>query len=257
MPLFFRFYLVVLLLLFPPFLFAKQDLRVGVGNFPPFFIEEGEKGLFLDITKAVFKLMPEYDATFTFMSNSKLLHEINNKTGDIDVACNIFSSSKTDAYLSEPLFRYTDVAVSKKENNFIINEITDLKDRSISAYQGAVDLLGDEFKQMAQKNERYTEHGLPSKTTLLLAMGKKDVRIGDVFIFLYDLSSYKYKKRGINANDFNIHRLWSDVFTHMAFKDESIRDQANKAILEIQSNGVLQQIYKEYEVYLRFEESAQ
>jgi len=253
---FFRFYLIVLLLSFHPFLLAKQELRVGVGNFPPFFIEDGEHGLFLDITKEVFKLMPGYDATFTFMSNSKLFREINKGT-EIDVACNIFAGSKVDAYLSEPLFRYTDVAVSKKENNFIIKKISDLKGRSISAYQGAIDLLGDEFKKMAQENKRYTENGRPSETTLLVAMGDKDVRVGDVFIFLYDISNNKYKKRGISANDFIVHRLWSDVFTHIAFRDESIRDKANKAILEIQNNGVLEQIYKEYEVYLRFEESAE
>jgi len=253
---FFRFYLVILLLLFHPFLLAKDELKIGVGNFPPFFIEEGERGLFLDITKEVFKLLPEYEATYTFMSNSKLLREIN-KGEKIDVACNIFAGSNVDAYLSEPLFRYTDVAVSKKENNFIINKVTDLKSRSISAYQGAIDLLGDEFKQMAHENKHYTEHGQPSETTLLLAMGKKDVRIGDVFIFLYDISNNKYKKRGIDANDFKVHRLWSDVFTHMAFRDESIRDKANKAILEIQNNGVLEQIYKKYEVYLRFDVPAE
>jgi len=256
MSIFFKSYLLVLLLLFHPFLLAKQELRVGVGNFPPFFIENGERGLFLDITKKIFELMPEYDATFTFMSNSKLLREIN-KGGGIDVACNIFAGSNVDAYLSEPLFRYTDVAVSKKENNFIINNVSDLKKRSISAYQGAIDLLGEDFKQMAYENKSYTEHGQPSETTLLVAMGKKDVRVGDVFIFLYDISKNKYKKRGVNANDFKIHWLWSDVFTHMAFRDESIRDKANKAILEIQNNGVLEQIYKEHEVYLRFEESAE
>ena len=251
-----RLYLVSLLFAFHPLLLAKQELRVGVGNFPPFFIEDGERGLFLDITKEVFKLMPEYEVTFTFMSNSKLLREIN-KGGAIDAACNIFAASKVDAYLSEPLFRYTDVAVSKKENHFNINQISDLKNRSISAYQGAIDLLGDEFKQMARDNKRYTEHGQPSETTLLVAMGKKDVRIGDVFIFLYDISNINYKKRGIDADDFKVHRLWSDVFTHMAFRDETIRDKANKAIFEIQNNGALEQIYREYEVYLKFEQPEQ
>ena len=242
-----RFYLLLFTLLFSSFLHAKQELRVGVGNFPPFFIQEGDRGLFLDITKAVFKLMPEYELKFIFMSNDRLVEEIN--TGlRIDVACNIFSGSKTIAYLSQPLFRYTDVAVSKKENKLIINQVSDLQNKSISAYQGAVDLLGEEFKQMALANGGYSENPYPSESTRLMAIGQKDVRVGDINIFLYDINNDIYKKRiNLNISDFEIHQLWPDVFTHIAFKDESIRDKANKAILEIKNNGTLERIYREYE----------
>ena len=244
-----RFYLLLFTLIFSSFLQAKQELRVGVGNFPPFFIQEGERGLFLDITKEVFKLLPEYELKFIFMSNSRLVEEIN--TGlRIDAACNIISGSKTKAYLSQPLFRYTDVAISKKENKFLINQVSDLQNKSISAYQGAVNLLGEEFKQMALANSGYSEDPYPSETTRLMAMGQKDVRIGDINIFLYDISNDIYTKRKqLNMSDFEIHRLWPDVFTHIAFKDESIRDKVNKAILEIKNNGTLERIYREYEAY--------
>ena len=47
------------------------------------------------------------------MSNSRILHEIN--SGElIDVACNIFPDSQVNAYLSDPLFRFKDVAVSEE-----------------------------------------------------------------------------------------------------------------------------------------------
>lgn len=243
-------YLFILTLLLPLSASAKQELRIGVGNFPPFFIEEGERGLFLDITNEVFKLMPEYDVTYVFMSNSRLMREISSGKR-VDVACNIFSESKVDAHLSHPIYRYTDVAVSKKNNKFKIESVSDLQDKSIAAYQGAIDLLGNEFKSMALSNAQYTEHPHPSETTLLMAMGQKDIRVGDVYIFLYDIGNGMYKRRNINANAFTIHRLWPDVFTHMAFKDESIRDKANKAIKTIKSNGTLDRLYKEYEEYLR------
>lgn len=243
--------LTLTLLLLPTSIQAQQELRVGVGNFAPFFIEDGERGLFLDITKEIFKQMPEYRVKFIFMSNTRLLRDMNREKR-IDAACNIFADSKSNAHLSDPIFRYTDVAVTKKEKNFIINNISDLQDKSIAAYQGATDLLGEEYKQMAMANSQYSEHAHPSETTRLMALGQKDVRIGDVYIFLYDIKSSAYKRRQkISANDFQIHKLWPDVYTHIAFRDAAIRDKANQAIRKIKSDGTLEKIYKEYEAFLK------
>ncbi len=242
---------LILLLTVSPFLSAKQELRVGVGNFEPFFIEEGESGLFLDITKAIFSLLPEYDVKFIFMSNTRLLKDIDTSSR-IDAACNIFAGSNTISYLSEPIFRYTDVAVTRKENAFVIKQVSDLKSRSIAAYQGATDLLGEEYKKMASINPQYSEYAHPDETTRLMATGKKDVRIGDIHIFLNDIKALVYKKRlQMDADDFEIHRLWPDVYTHIAFKDKGIRDKANEAIREIKRNGTLESIYTKYEAYLK------
>jgi len=245
-----KYLLLILALAFPSLLLAKQELRIGVGNFSPFFIEKGESGLFLEITKEIFKLMPEYEVKFVFMSNTRLLLEINAGTR-IDAACNIFHGSDSNVYLSDPIFRYTDVAVSRKTKNLTINEISDLTGKSIAAYQGAKDLLGEEYKQMALTNSLYSEHALPSETTQLMAMGQKEVRIGDIYIFLHDISNKVYKLRtNLTADDFQIHRLWPDVYTYIAFTNEDIRNQANKAIQTIKGNGTLDRIYKEYEDYL-------
>lgn len=81
---------------------AEQTLKVGVGNFPPFFIEEGERGIFIEIIDEIFKQLPQYKVEYIFMSNHRILHEINYGQS-IDVACNIFPSSKLKAHLSEPI----------------------------------------------------------------------------------------------------------------------------------------------------------
>ena len=251
---FIKYILPILVLLLPSQLLpAQQVLRVGVGNFEPFFIQEGERGLFLDITKEIFKLLPEYKVEFIFMSNTRLLREMRVDIR-IDAACNIFAKSETNAHLSVPIFRYTDVAVSKAENKMVIDKISDLQDKSIAAYQGATDLLGDEYKKMALANSLYSEYALPSETTKLVAIGKKEVRVGDVYIFLHDIKAPMYKERkNIDSSDFVIHRLWPDVYSHIAFKDKDIRDKANVAIQEIKTNGTLDRIYKEYETYLKLQ----
>jgi len=238
----------IILFVFIPFFLTGKELLIGVGLFEPFFIEKNESGIFLDLTKEVFKLLPEYEVKFIFMSNKRLLKEIN--AGRVDAACNIFKASEVKAHLSNPFFKFIDVAVTLKKKKFKIETVSDLAGKSIAAYQGATDLLGDEFRKMALANSKYHENSEQYVSTNLLLKGRVDVRIGDVFIFLYDIKRpYNWGK--VTAEDFTIHYLWPEVYSHFAFKDEKIRDKVNLAIKEIIKNGTYEAVYKKYERYLK------
>lgn len=227
---------------------AKEALNVGVGNFPPFFVEDTQSGLFMDITKAIFSELPEYEVNFVFMSNSRLVYEIN-KGERLDVACNVFPQSNVDAYLSSPVFRYTDVAVSLKSKNLTIQSTDDLKPLSIATYQGAMDLHAGEFKPMALKNPQYLEYSQPKETTQALLAGEKDVRVGDIHIFHYDIHNPVYQKsNAVSLDDFAIHYLWPNVYGHMAFKDEKLRNRVNEVINKLNGNGTLEKIYNNFQV---------
>ena len=227
---------------------AQQIIKVGVGNFPPFFIEKGNKGIFIEVVDKIFKQLPEYKVEYLFMSNHRILHEINNGKL-IDVACNIFPNSQVKGYLSEPVFRFRDVAISIKSEQLKVNNISDLQRKSIAAYQGATELLGGEFKKMAEANTEYSEHAHPKETTLLMVSGKKDIRIGDINIFRYDLNNKYYNKNAsVDHTNFTIHYLWPYVYSHMAFKDQSLKDAVNKVIKELKLNGSIEKIYSKYEM---------
>jgi len=229
---------------------ANQIIKVGVGNFPPFFIEESSEGIFIEIVEEIFKQIPEYEVEYFFMSNRRILHEINYGKS-IDVACNIFPSSKVNAHLSEPVFRYRDVAVSLKSDQLKVNNISELKGKSIAAYQGATDLLGGEFKTMAQNNTGYSEHAHPKETTHLMVSGSKDIRIGDINIFLYDLKNKNYNNNNninVERSNFTVHYLWPYVYSHMAFKDPSLKDTVDKVINELKLNGSIDKIYAKHKM---------
>tara|TARA_R110000737_G_scaffold273913_1_gene280747 strand:+ start:5449 stop:6195 length:747 start_codon:yes stop_codon:yes gene_type:complete len=239
---------LLLLLVFSSTSLATQILKVGVGNFPPFFIENGKQGIFIEIIDEIFKQLPEYKVEYIFMSNNRILHEIN-YSKSIDVACNIFPSSTVNAYLSEPIFRFRDVAISKKSAQLKINNISDLRGKSIAAYQGATELLGDEYKQIAKKNHHYSEHPHPKDTTHLMLSGKKDIRIGDINIFWYDLNNKHYAKyKDVAHSDFTVHYLWPRVYSHMAFKDQQLQIQVDEIIRELKLNGTIEKIYSRYEM---------
>ncbi|QBG36385.1 substrate-binding periplasmic protein [Litorilituus sediminis] len=226
---------------------AQKTLHIGVGNFPPFFIEHEQSGLFLEITKTIFAQLPDYSPSFIFMSNHRLLHEINSGKR-LDVACNIFAGPDVKGYLSKPIFRYQDVAVTRKKDNFSIASVADLQSLSIAAYQGATELLGADYKAMAMTNANYSEHAHPKETTYLLVSGEKAVRVGDISIFLYDLKRKQYAKTtDMKQTDFTVHRIWQDVYSHMAFKDKALRDEVDSVITQLLENGVIDKIYQKYQ----------
>jgi len=240
--------LLISLLVLSTHSIAQKLVRIGVGNFPPFFIEKGNKGIFIDVVDKIFKQLPEYKVEYLFMSNHRILHEINSGKL-IDVACNIFPNSQVNAYLSEPVFRFRDVAISIKSEQLKVNKISDLQRKSIAAYQGATELLGSEFKKMAEANTEYSEHAHPKDTTLLMVSGKKDIRIGDINIFKYDLNNKYYNENtSVDHTNFTIHYLWPYVYSHMAFKDQSLKDAVNKVIKELKLNGSIEKIYSKYEM---------
>lgn len=228
---------------------AQQVIKIGVGNFPPFFIEKGQKGIFIEIIDEIFEQLPQYKVQYQFMSNHRILHEIN-YGHSIDVASNIFPNSKLNAHLSQPIFRYRDVAISKKSAQLTINKISDLQGRSIAAYQGATELLGKEFKLMAEANPAYSEHAHPKESTQQVLSGRKDIRIGDINIFRYDLNN-KYYDQKINTNysNFTVHYLWPYIYSHMAFKNKYLRDKVDEIMVVLKDNGTLDAIYKKHNMH--------
>lgn len=234
-------------MLFSSVSFAKE-LTVGVGLFEPFFIKKDNRGVFSDLIKETFKRMPQYKIKFLSMNNRRLLRDLN--IGRIDAAANIFKSSAPEACLSDPMFRYTDVAVTLKKKNFVINSISDLQGKSIAVYENAMDLLGDEFRKMAASNPGYEEFAQPFVTTNLLVRDRKDVRIGDIFIFLYDINRPLHKDK-VSPDEFTVHRLFPDVYSYMGFKDKKICDEFNQALREIKAGGAYEAVYEKYERFFK------
>jgi polar amino acid transport system substrate-binding protein len=248
MPKFLKHFILISLLVCSATSMAEQILKVGVGNFPPFFIENGKRGIFIEIIDEIFAHFPQYKVEYIFMSNHRIMHEINYGKS-IDVACNVFPRSNVSAFLSEPVFRFRDVAVSKKSDLLVVETISDLQGNSIAAYQGATELLGDEFKQMAKANTAYSEHSHPKDTTQLMLSGKKDIRIGDINIFWYDLNNKNYSNDArLTHSNFTVHYLWPYVYSRMAFKDQSLQKSVDQVIKELKLNGTISKIYLKHKM---------
>ena len=84
--------------------FAEEKIQIGLGNFEPHFFEDSNSGIFTDIIKEVFKLLPQYEIEYVHnISNARLVAFIN--SGEIDAAANIFEGENIEGYKSDPIFR--------------------------------------------------------------------------------------------------------------------------------------------------------
>lgn len=238
-----RLFVVLSALALAPLAYAK-DLKIGVGNFPPYFADKGNTGLFTDLILEIFKLMPQHHLKSVVpMSNYRLIVELNE--GRVDGSANIFTDAKITGCRTDPIFRYTDVAVSSKERNLHIESIADLKGKSIITYQGAHTFLGKPFQQVTSTEPTmYREVSQPSDQARLLASGKFDVSVGDMYIFLSSIQSWSDAR--YTADHFEIHRLFPDIYSHMAFQDQALCDEFNVALRTIKKNGTYEAVYAQY-----------
>ncbi len=221
---------------------SSQELMIGLGSFEPHFVKKGDTGLFTDLIKEIFALLPQYQLKFRHgMSVRRLVKELNN--GRIDAAANVFGAD-IKGYMSEPIFRFTDVAVTLKSRNFVIREISDLKGKSLITYEGAKIVLGQKFGKTAETCSAYAEVPEPITQAKTLAKGRYEVSVGDIYAFLHSLrvwSGGKYK-----PDQFEFHHILPDIYTQMGFKNKKVCDDFNRALKEIKKNGKYDALYEKY-----------
>ena len=228
----------------------SKDLVVGVANFEPFFIEENERGIFVDVIKEVFKLMPQHTIKFSFMTNRRLLEDLN--TGALDAAVNMLENYELNhVYLSEPVFRYRDAVIALKSKNLTINAVADLQKTSIATHQGAMDYLGAEFKALAQAHPNYKEYRVQSQICEAVAAETMDVGIEDPYVFFFDLK--RLNQADTPADAFAVYPIFPEGYTLMGFKDESIRNEFNQALATLKANGTYEAVFETYKKELNLE----
>ena len=220
-----------------------KPLTIGLGNFKPLFAEPGEPALFKDILDGVFQYMPQYQINYHYMlSNARLLKEL--LSGKVDGSANIFSIKEFNGCLTDPTFRYSDVAISKKQNQFSINKIADLKEKSLVTYQRAINLLGDEFHQIAIRAKHYQEISQPAEQAILLAKDFADVSIGDKYIFLYSIS--EDEKNSFDVNQFEFHPIFPLVYSSVGFRKQVHCDEFNIALSKFKLSGEYELVYQRH-----------
>ena len=112
------------------------------------------------------------------------------------------------------------------------------------AFQNASSYMGDEFRDMAEKNSRYSESTLQVNQVRHLFLERTDIILLDRRIFEY-YRQLLHDTMDVTA-PVTVHRLFPKVPRTAVFLDPDIRDEFNQGLLELATTGRLQAINERY-----------
>jgi len=228
---------------------SDRTITLSAGlTLEPYVIGSNNSGIEIDIVREAlavegyvvkFVYQPLRRAKITFFSDSV--------DGVLTVKSHFPEVDKS--FLSNEYITYHNFAVSLKSNKFKINNILDLKDKTVDAFQQARLSLGNEFKEVADQNPRYREIANQKNQIKKLFNLRSDVIVLDRRIFKYYRNELK-KSEIFNTTLFEtpvkFHALFEPTHYRIAFKSKILRDSFNLGLIELKKSGRYKEIIKSY-----------
>ncbi len=220
-----------------------NELVIALGNFEPLFSTPNKPALYKELIDGVYAYLPHITVNYQYMfSNSRLLVALNEKK--VDGVANIFAHSEIDGCISLPIFRYSDVAISRTTDRLKINEIKDLQGLSVVTFQRAKKLLAPEFEKTMALTTYYQEIPQPKEQARILQSKMADVSVGDKYIFFDSLNNITQGK--FNAQDYTIHNIFEPSYSHMGFNNQQDCDEFNVALAKFKQSGEYEKVYERF-----------
>jgi polar amino acid transport system substrate-binding protein len=219
-----------------------KTLKIGMGlSKPPYIIQDENAGVEVDIITRAFelvghKVIPQY------MPLRRILHALNGKA--IDGGINIRPNIKVDAHLSDVMIYYRNYAISLRDKDVQIDEISDLANYRVVAFQNAHRLLGDEFAKSVEFNSGYSEIGQQELQVKMLMAGRVDAVVADFRIFLHFKEKLATSFPSSSSIDF--HAIFPPTPYRAAFIDPEVRDDFNKGLARLKASGEYDEILSKY-----------
>ncbi|MFT6984933.1 MAG: polar amino acid transport system substrate-binding protein [Psychromonas sp.] len=239
------------------FLFSAQlraeQISVAISfSIPPWVIKETETGLELDILREAFAVKGHTIKAY-YLPLARSFESFD--SGLVDAVINV-KKGMVKGFYSDRVVRFQNCAISLADNKFVINEINDLQDKRIVAFQRASTILGLEFNAMTLKNAQYKELSNQSQQIKQLFKKRVDVVISERNIFKYFHKQLLQPWNSetvfvINKTELEqkvkYHCIFPPTAYHYAFTSEKIRDDFNYGLKTIQENGLYNKIFNDYE----------
>ena len=219
-----------------------KEIKVAVGlALPPYVISSKNEGMELDIIKETLA-MNGHTVKPVYLPFARVPWSL--KEGKVDAAMTINESSGIDnVFYSDSHITYQNVAVSLAKNKYSINSVKDLSGRSVLAFQSATLYLGNEFKDMASKNNRYKEEPRQDIQITMVYNGRTEAVVMDINIFKY----YKAKESRADVSQaVDIHTIFPPSLYKVGFRSKKLRDEFNASLKTLIASGKHKEIIGRY-----------
>jgi len=225
---------------------------VGIGfSLPPYVIREADGGMEVDIIREALK-NAGHDVEFVYLPNLRL--PVDYAQGDVDcvvanAAYDLEKDSGRKVYPSNVTIAYQNFAMSLSEKGLVINQIKDLTNLHVLAFNNATKYLGPEFAAMARNNPEYSELPDQSLQVRMLYSERVEVVVSDKQIFLWWRNKVRRSNAAVSQDmtavvDF--HPIFTSSPRRLYFNNSSLRDAFNIGLDEIVKSGLYDSIISSY-----------
>lgn len=230
---------VLLLLMFSVRLYAlDKTLTVAVNDGAPWAYYDnttGVTGIDVEIIRQIFQTLG-YQTEFHLLGYNRLIKEFND--GKFDVASPAAFASDSGHFTAHYL-PFQDVAVSLKHKSLKIEQISDLHNKKIVAYQFASSVLGPEFANSV-KQANYIEIAERELQLKLLVNHRADVVIGERRLLSYITQQH------FPDIELAIHPIFVTQSYGAIVKDRQLQQLFDQQLIKMQASGELQRILQQW-----------
>ena len=232
----------ILLHVFHTSLQAKE-ITIGLHLSPPwaYFNDNHEViGIQPDLLKAALATSV-YKPSFRIYGYSRMMSQI--KHGKIDIASPVPEKLSKLSY-SLPYIPYQVVAISLKENNFDIVDISQLEGKRIVAFQRAIKILGPKFNAVALTiGKNYSEFVGRERQVKMLFKKRTEIIVGEgrILKFLID----KFYDRAL----ITVHTIFPAEHLSAISRDDKLLETLNNGMKKIIENGRYKKIFSQERIY--------
>jgi polar amino acid transport system substrate-binding protein len=244
-----RVFVSLLLVLFSFFSIQAVDKTVKIAaglSVEPYIFKSTNSGIELDIVREALAL-EGYKTKFIFQPLKRTKSSFRNNIVDAVLTVKQHYPEVKGAFFSEPYITYHNFIVSLRSKNLKIDSISDLKGKSIVAFQQASLAFGREFQTVVDNNRRYRELANQLSQVSMLFAGRADAIVIDRRIFNHIC---KENFESSKQNSVTFHRLFEPSHFRLAFKEKMNRDIFNSGLKKLKATGRYEKIVKSYSNYL-------
>ncbi len=253
-----RYKLMVLLILCGAQLGQAAEIKIGVSlSIPPYVIQATNSGIELELLNQALAVKG-HTASIHYLPLARTFHEL--REGKLDGIINIKEGMINNVFYSNVAITYQNCAISLESNQFNINNINDLNNKQVVAFQRASSLLWEEFANIVKTNSGYQEQARQVQQVYMLMKRRADVVVMDKNIFKYYLKQ-AYLEGKLTDKDLKqqaiCHQIFPPTEYKFAFLSEQIRDDFNAGLKQITQDGSLVALQEKYRRLMSFDNEAE
>ncbi|AWL11197.1 hypothetical protein HMF8227_00701 [Saliniradius amylolyticus] len=225
---------------------AKQLVVAFGQDKPPFVIGKTRTGLEVEIFRAALSAS-DYRMVIVHMPNNRLHRAVQNMP-NIDAVASVSKTVESKNFVEKFIY-FHNYAISKKQDGVVLNQIPDLRNYSVVAWQEAYLVLGNLFRQHfhPQKNKHfnnyYRELASQKSQNAMFWLGRAQVILVDKTIFRW------YREQLSISMDTGDEVVYHDLFPGKTWYGAEFRHPEDKQVFEkglesIKSSGLYDLLYQ-------------